>query len=178
MENASHWGQANEQGAETRFFAAATGAYGALSCTRGFIMAVELQKNAQRAQLEQAKKNLQKVVLQLSEAQKLGRIYLRTPDDHDSEEAIRVGLAAIAHCIEGLNTLIGLRQSLGRKTPMIESYWPARVQEAFVEGVEFLENMQETLALGLNESFHKDVEAVREEAGIVSRSAEHGLPTE
>jgi hypothetical protein len=90
-------------------------------------------------------------------------------DEHIDEcpqEALCTMVANMTQQNTTLRGLLGRRSSLVAKRPLVGAYWSAHVHEKLLDLVDDLEDVCETLALGLSASFRQEVAAAAREAKL------------
>jgi hypothetical protein len=91
-------------------------------------------------------------------------------------ESIPLILSLITLMVEAMGVFISARSSSLEKNPEAKNFWTEEAQEILEETFDLLEDIQETLALGLSYAFHDEIDSARREADIDS-NAEATLPT-
>jgi hypothetical protein len=134
----------------------------------GFVSAVKLQEPPQLsvAQLRSFKEKLDHLgdlfkAFIAKDREVGGRDTVEVPPD----ELARL-LIALSAMIAALRAMMAVRAFIVDNVPEFASIWPEETQRIFEEGLDILEDVEETALLGLSAEFRAEIEAARKEAGI------------
>jgi hypothetical protein len=105
--------------------------------------------------------------------------FLRSPETETCPRwVIQTGISTISRTITLGQHLLRESDELATVAPEFKRLWVGGgIREKFASQLEELEDVQETLALGLNEEFRSEVDAALQEAGISVQNVVVGRPT-
>ncbi len=142
--------------------------------TSGFARAVRMQTHARgvsRKLLVELRRLLIEVVRIGDRVRTMLRAFLNESQDLHDERELQGLLSRLADSREGLRTIIGARAGLRRSYRQIVAYWKDDIQEQLETNLNDLDDLIETLALGLSPAFRREVEDARAEAGLTDAVA-------
>jgi hypothetical protein len=99
------------------------------------------------------------------------RAFLNESQDLHDERELQGLLWRLADSRDRLRTIIGARAGLLRSCRLIAAYWKDDIQERLRAALDELDDLTETLALGLSPAFRREVEEARGEAGLADAVA-------
>jgi len=140
----------------------------------GFVSALRYQSHPQEDQLAELRKLITRLDEILDRLEPARRHYLERIQDGKNDDEIRAEMADMAYGIKLFKEAIRLGHS---RDDAVRAVWSDRFQGRLESVLEFLEDYQETLAIGLSPAFAQQIKEAREEAGI-ARSAKPDVPSE
>jgi hypothetical protein len=142
--------------------------------TSGFARAVRIQTHSRgvaRKMLLELRRLLIDVIRTGERVRTLLRAFLNESQDLHDDRELQGLLWRVADSNERLHTIIGKRAGLRRSYRMIVVYWTDDIQARLQANLDDMEDLTETLALGLSPGFRGEVTQRREEAGLTDAVA-------
>lgn len=141
-----------------------------LQVADGYTMAVRRQAQARRAPLRALLVDLRKMLNSLLRTFDGTTPSLRTlleeKQDECSEQQLQSLLWRLQNNVEGLRKIVAYRRPLIQKRRLAAAYWTNAIQDRLLAYVEEYDDLTESLALGMNADFHREVADCRVEAGL------------
>ena len=141
-----------------------------LRVTEGYAMAVRTQAQARRAPLMKLLVELRRLLGQSLRSGDTMRVslrgFLQERQDQHEERELQGLLSHLHDNVAALRKIVGYRASLIRARRIVSAYWTDDLHERLLEQLEDVEDLTETLALGLSPAMRQEIAQCREEAGL------------
>ena len=141
-----------------------------IQVAEGYAMAVKRQAQARRSPLNALMMELRRMLLTILKSGSHIRVSLRKllqeNQDAYEERELQSLLWRLRDNAEGLRTIVGYRASLLRARPNVIVFWSPDIHDKLLEQVEDLEDLTETLALGLCPDVRAEIMHCRSESGL------------
>ena len=141
-----------------------------LNVAEGYAKAVKRQAQARRAPLNALMMDLRRMLLKILR-DGVGihvslRKLLEENQDEYQERDLQGLLWRLRDNSESLRALISYRAPLIRARRNVVVFWSEEIHERLLDQIEDLEDLTETLALGLSATVHAEVDRCRSESGL------------